>query len=74
MYLWQVKNKISHTLDIPDQNQFGWYIQSLDCGAYYLHTDGQMKWGADKSDEGTTGYFKTYREAWEAGSKYATNN
>jgi hypothetical protein len=70
MYLWQVKNKIKHELDFPDQCQYGWYVSSKSCNAYYLHTDGEMKWGADESENDSTGYYYTYNDAFLAKQKY----
>lgn len=69
MYLWELKNPTKHELDAPDQNQYGWYVQSLSCGAYYLHKDGEVKYGAETND-GSSGYFNSYSEAIEAISTY----
>lgn len=74
MHLWQVKHKVEHKLDFPEQCQYGWFIQSEDCGAYYLHTDGLMKWGADESENNSIGYFNTYNDAWMAKEKYELSN
>jgi len=73
MYLWQVKNKTKHDLDEPDQTQYGWYVSSKSCNAYYLHTDGEVKYGADEDENNSKGYFKSYAEALETKRKYESN-
>lgn len=70
MYIWQIDNKVKHELEFPDKCQFGWYVSSRSCTAYYLHTNGKMYYGADESEDSTTGFFKTYQEALDAKSKY----
>ena len=61
-------------LIVPHEVRFGWYVGAVhpngDDMSYYLHDDGEVRYGTSTTGSTSSGYFKTEQLAQDAYNKY----